>query len=328
MDFRQVDRSSAAFQQSISPADVLAICQRAFGSKTVVRSAVELGSGMYNSTYRIILKDADDAIILRVAPSPGRQFNSERELMRNEYATLPYLGVIAPLMPNVIAADWSHTIIDRDYMIHTLLPGIPGPERLGDYPRESWRDYFRQLGTIARCVHGVEGSQFGVVAGPAFNTWSDAFVSSLHDIAADLDQVSLASDDIRRVAKHAYSGSAVLDEIDQPRLLTGDLWTINVMLAENLPKPTITGVFDLDRTWWGDPAADWTIRMAHAKRDERQVFWESYGTPVESDAAAWRAKLYEVRHLGAIRLERFRLGNNSGVDDTYAAVAAISAEIG
>ncbi len=86
------------------------MCRRAFGSRVHVVSAVELGNGMYNSTYRVDI-GADRPVILRVAPEPDHQFSSERELMRNEYASVPYL---APLMPRVIAADFTHEVISRD----------------------------------------------------------------------------------------------------------------------------------------------------------------------------------------------------------------------
>jgi hypothetical protein len=79
-----------------------------------VKSAVELGVGMYNSTYRVEIARTEP-VILRVVPEPDRQFRSERELMRNEHASVPWLSVIALLMPRVIAADWSHEVIGRDY---------------------------------------------------------------------------------------------------------------------------------------------------------------------------------------------------------------------
>ncbi|MFI2303880.1 hypothetical protein ACH5AL_34380 [Actinacidiphila glaucinigra] len=88
--------------------------------------------------------------------------------MRNEYASVPWLSVIAPLMPRVIAADWSHEVIGRDWMIQTLLDGSPasGPHGLIAYPRPAWRSFFRQMGAIAKKVHAVRGPHFGPVAGP------------------------------------------------------------------------------------------------------------------------------------------------------------------
>jgi hypothetical protein len=69
---------------------------------------------MYNNVYRVTLAGRDRPVILRVAPEEHRQFRGEWHLMRNEYASRPWLAVIAPLIPQVLAADWSHEVIARD----------------------------------------------------------------------------------------------------------------------------------------------------------------------------------------------------------------------
>ena len=264
-------------------------------------------------------------MILRVAPEPARQFRSERQLMRNEYASTPWLSRIVSLMPRVIAADWSHEVIGRDWMIQTFLEGVPAPDHLGVYPRSVWPAVFRQMGAIARDIHAVRGPHYGPVAGPAYTTWSEAVTGSLREIAADVSSVGLDATDLCRVIDSASDNRAILDVITEPRLLSGDLWTVNTILAADAPEPTITGVLDMDRTWWGDPAADWTIRMANAKQDERVAFWESYGPQDRSPFAEWRSRVYEARHIGAIRLERHRLGNIHGVRDTYDDMAVVLA---
>ncbi|MFJ2170774.1 phosphotransferase family protein [Streptomyces griseofuscus] len=327
MDFQPVERASDAFQQSLTADEIGKVCRRAFGGAAMPVSAVELGTGMYNNVYRVTLAGRAEPLILRVAPTESRQFRSERCLMRNEHASQPWLAVIAPLMPQVLAADWSHEVIGRDWMIQTHLDGIPAPERLGAYPRTAWPVFFRQMGAIARSVHDVRGPHFGPVSGPGFGTWSEAVITSLEEIAADLDRVGLDAADVRKVAAVAAHDRGVLDEVAEPGLLTGDLWTVNVMLDAEVAEPTITGVLDMDRTWFGDPAADWTIRMALAKQDERVAFWEAYGERDRSPAAVWRALVYEVRHLGAVRLERHRLGNAAGVENTYDAMAAVLADL-
>ncbi|NBE95832.1 aminoglycoside phosphotransferase family protein [Nonomuraea sp. KC401] len=325
MDVQPIERPAGSFQQSVSADRIQAVCRRALGPDTRVVSAVEMGLGMYNTTYRVTVEGVTRPVIVRFAPAPDRQFVSERELMRNEYATLPHLAKIAPLMPRVIAADWSHELVDRDYMVQTLLDGVPAAEGLSTYPRRSRTGFFRQVGKIARTVHAVRGTRFGPVAGPAYDTWSQAVTASLHDIAADLDGLGLDAADLRKAAALAVEHAAVLDGITEPRLLSGDLWTVNIMIAADAPEPVISGVFDLDRTLWGDPAADWPIRMAASKRDERVAFWEAYGERDESPAAVWRSLIYEIRHLGAVRLERHRLGG--AVGDSYDAVAAVLAEL-
>lgn len=325
MDFRPVTRARGAFQQSVTPEEIEAICHRAFGTNIKVTSATELGTGMYNTTYRVTVAGQDRAVILRIAPEPERQFTSERALMRNEYASLPYLAALGPLLPRVLRADFTHEVLGRDYMVQSHLDGIPATEHLRTYPRSAWPVYYRQLGEITRRVHDVCGPSFGPIAGPAYGRWSEAVAASLEDIATDLEGIGLDAADVRKVITAVHHHQAVLDEITEPRMLAGDLWLPNTQLDQQTPEPAITGVYDFDRTWWGDPAADWTIRMVTAKSDERQAFWETYGPLDQSEDAVWRRKIYEARHLGAIRLERHRLGNSDGVRDNYEAMDAILA---
>jgi aminoglycoside phosphotransferase (APT) family kinase protein len=327
MEFRPITRAPGAFQQSVTPEEIEAICRRAFGTDTKVVSATELGTGMYNTTYRVTVAGRERAVILRIAPEPERQFTSERALMRNEYASLPYLAALAPLMPRVLAVDFTHEITGRDYMVQSLLDGIPGTEHLHTYPRSAWPVYYRQLGEIAQRVHDVRGPSFGPITGPAYGRWSEAIAASLKDIATDLEGIGLDASDVRKVIMAAHHHQAVLDEITEPRMLAGDLWLPNTQLDHHAPEPVITGVYDFDRTWWGDPAADWTIRMVTAKPDERRTFWDTYGPLDQSDAATWRSKIYEARHLGAIRLERHRLGNSEGVRNSYESMAPILAAV-
>jgi hypothetical protein len=47
--------------------------------------------------------------------------------MPNEFATLPYLAPISPLTPRLIAADFTHEVIERDVMVQTLLDGVQPP---------------------------------------------------------------------------------------------------------------------------------------------------------------------------------------------------------
>lgn len=327
MDFQPVERASEAFQQSLTAQEIGKVCRRAFGEAAASVSAVELGTGMYNNVYRVALSGRDRPVILRVAPPEARQFRSERHLMRNEYAAQPWLAVIAPLMPQILAADWSHEVIGRDWMIQTHLDGVPAPQHLGTYPRTAWPAFFRQMGAITRAVHEVRGPHFGPVNGPGYGTWGEAVIASLEEIAADLDGAGLDAADVWKVAMAAAHGRAVLDEVTEPRLLTGDLWTVNALLDAVAPGPVITGVLDFDRTWFGDVAADWTIRMATAKQDERTTFWESYGPLDRSPAAVWRARVYEARHLGAIRLERHRLAKVDAVRESYDAMAGVLADL-
>ncbi|HEY0166299.1 MAG TPA: aminoglycoside phosphotransferase family protein [Jatrophihabitans sp.] len=316
MDFSPVERAPEAFQQSVTADQVVAMCRRAFGADVGVSAAVELGLGAYNSTYRVEL-DGRAPVILRVAPEPARQFRIERELMRNEHATVPYLAGFGELLPRTLAVDFTHQLLGRDYLFQTLLGGVPAPDGLGGYPRPAWAGFYGQLGSIARAVHDVRGERFGPVAGPAYDTWSQALIGYFTDAAADLEDAGLDAEDVRRLAGAAARRHAVLDEISEPRLLHGDLWTVNVLLDPAAAEPTITGVVDCDRGWWGDPLADWTIyRAIQREGAERAAFFNGYGPLPATAGDELRARFYLARHLVGVRLERFRLAE-PGVADTY-----------
>jgi aminoglycoside phosphotransferase (APT) family kinase protein len=209
VEFRPIERTSDAFQQSVTADQIEAMCQRAFGAGVPVKSVVELDGGMYNNTYRVDV-GKDCPVILRVAPEPARQYRIEQSLMRKEYASVPF---IAPMMPRMLAADFTHEIIDRDYVFQTMLDGVPGPEGIGQYPRSQWTSFFRQMGEIARSIHAVRGERFGPVTGPAFDTWGEAVIAFFADLATDLDDAGLGSTDVREVAAAADKHRAILDEL-------------------------------------------------------------------------------------------------------------------
>ncbi|MET9694338.1 phosphotransferase [Streptomyces sp. NPDC006514] len=200
MEFRTIQRPAGSFQQGVTVREVQGIVWAAFGRRAVVESAVELGGGMYNSVNRLRLRDAAEPVVLRVAPPAERQFVPEAHLMRNEYASVPWLAPIAGLMPKVLAADFTGTVIGRDWMIQSFLPGTPSPQKLGSFPKDTHGLFFGQLGEITSAVHAVVGPNFGPVAGPGHARWSQAVVASLRRIADDVEECGLDATDLRRTA--------------------------------------------------------------------------------------------------------------------------------
>lgn len=133
MILQSVERAPGTFQHPLTENQVTAMARRAFGEEIEVVSAIELGDGTYNSTYRVTL-DSGRQTILRAAPEPERQLRSERALMRNEHAAAPYFAPIAALLPRTLCVDFTHDLVGRDYMFQTIVPGIPAREGLEKYP--------------------------------------------------------------------------------------------------------------------------------------------------------------------------------------------------
>jgi aminoglycoside phosphotransferase (APT) family kinase protein len=308
MEFRPIEREPGAFQQSVTADEIELVTRAAFGPAVHPSSAVELGLGLYNNTYRVDI-GRDRPVVLRVAPDPARQTRDERELMRNEHATVPYLGPIAAMLPTTLAVDFTHTVIPRDWMFQTYLSGLPGPDALVRYPPSGLAPLYRQLGSITKRVHSVRGDRFGSVLGPWFSSWSDAVLASMRDIVADLEDAGVEAGDVREAVAIAELHRAVLDEITEPRLLTGDLWIVNVLIDPDAAEPTITGVCDCDRSSWGDPESDFPLIIAgRAPGTERDAFWDTYSPLSTTPTAVVRAQIYRARTLAASRLERHRLG--------------------
>lgn len=310
MEFRPIERVPQHFQQSVTPAQIEAMCRRAFGSDVRVASAIEIGWGSYNNTYRV---DVGQPAILRVAPEAARESRITRELMRNEYASTPYLAPIAALLPRTLAVDFTHEIVDRDYLFQSVLDGVVAPERMARLPRPEWRPMFRQVGAINKAINAVRGDHFGPVVGPHYATWSETVIAYLSDAAADLNDAGLEASDVRAIIDAAHRDHTLLDEVTEPRLLHGDLWTSNIMVDADASEWRITGVIDGDRTMWGDPEADRAIHMARRKPGtERDAFWDGYGeVPMTR-----RSLYYEAMHLATSRYELHRSGHAERLVET------------
>src|SRR5829696_3202228 len=89
-----------------------------------------------------------------------------------------------------------------------------------------------------------------------------------------------------------------LDEIQVPHLLHGDLWSFNILIGRTENHPAIVGILDADRSWWGDPMADWTMFiLAHADKEAgHSRFWQGYGPLEDTPGAGFRKTVYDGMH--------------------------------
>lgn len=324
IEYTIIERAPDDFQQLIALEHIIAMCQRAFGEKVQVEAVKELGGGLYNNTYLVRMVGMQP-VILRVAPHPARQSRHERHLMRNEHASPPFLAPVARLLPRIIMADFTHQILERDYLFQTYMEGEQWAQVMDTFTVEEKRSLWRQLGSIASKIHTVRGDHFGnAVTGSRFPSWSLAIIDWLTNIIFDLEDAELDATDIRSILDIAQVHSSILDEITQPHLLYGDLWTVNVLVERDKGGPRITAVLDADRTSWGDPLADWTIFLLHRNAGkETDAFWETYGQPEKSLGAQFRSLIYQGRYVGGARLEQHRLHHHDAVRRSYRDVQAI-----
>ncbi|GHO71327.1 hypothetical protein KSC_102190 [Ktedonobacter sp. SOSP1-52] len=318
MEYIPIERSADAFQQPVGQPQIVAMCQRAFGEERQVESAKELGSGLYNNTYLIHMSDMQP-VILRVGPHPTRQFRIESNLMRNEHASLPFLAPISPLLPRILMADFTHQILERDYLFQTYMEGEQWAQVMGTFTSEEKKGLWRQLGSITKKIHAVQGHHFGNSALDShFSSWSLTVMDWLTSIINDLEEAQLDTTDVRSLLDIAQTNQRLLDEITRPQLLHGDLWTVNILVKRGEEGPRIVAVLDSDRTSWGDPMADWTMFLMHRNAGtEVDAFWETYGQREKSLEVQFRRLIYQGRYIGGARLEHYCLHHHEAVKRSY-----------
>jgi aminoglycoside phosphotransferase (APT) family kinase protein len=313
MDVQLIARDPHALQQPLGVDTIQALCVRAFGSHTVIQTIRELGSGSINNTYLLTLHGLPQ-LILRVAPPPNhpQAVMHEDLLLRQEYQMQPFFAPVASLLPQTLMADFTHQLLDRDYLFQTYIGGTPWSDLHDRLTTEQQTALYRQLGTITRQIHAVTGQAFGA-GGGSFRTWSEAIINALERVVAMLEQYQLDSRDVRAVLAIAQTHAHILDVITQPHLLHGDLWHQNVLADWVGDAPQIVGVLDTGFATWGDPPYDWTlIRLSLRPPAESASFWESYGPLDPSADAQFRTSIYQARSLGVSLVETLRLQQIEG----------------
>lgn len=306
MECGTIEHTPDDLRRSLAPGKLIAVCERAFGREVKVVSAHELDGGEYNTTYLVRIAGMEP-VILRVAPPrDARVFWHEEALMRKEHAIQPYFAPIATLMPRALAVDFTHQIIDRDYLFQTYMAGERWHEVADDLAPDDDEALWRQLAGIARTIHSVAGDAFGYpYPGPHFSSWSQTVLDYVAHVVKDVGDEGLDATDMLTVYRAAEENAAALDEIMQPCLTHGDLWPFNMLIERGAEGATIVAVLDADRAWWCDPMADWTAHLFRIKTSpgmlrHRAIFWDEYGPREQSSSAQLRELIYDGMHTGAI----------------------------
>jgi hypothetical protein len=139
----------------------------------------------------------------------------------------PRLAPISPLLPRILLADFTHQILKRDYLFQTYMQGEQWALVMDMFTSEEKKALWRQLGSIAKKIHTVQGHHFGNSALDShFSSWSLTVMDWLTNIIRDLEEVRLDATDIRSLLDIAQTNQGLLDEITCPQLLHGDLWTM------------------------------------------------------------------------------------------------------
>jgi len=319
IEYVPVERTLDASQKSVSLPHIQSMCARAFGEKIQIESIREFDDGGFNNVYLITLNEIRH-VVLRVAPAANTHIPvSDQTLMHNEQYLQPYFAPIAYLMPKTLMVDFTHQILDRDYLFQTFMEGENWAEIQGQLNKQEKAMLWGQLGYITKQIHSVQGKSFGSpCTGPQFSRWSDAVIYGLEQRIKDIEMYSLDATSIRTIVELARNYTKLLDEITQPSLLHGDLWTVNILVKRDENGPRIVAVLDSDRGSWGDPMADWTMFLLGWHRPTgTEAFWEQYGQVVDGVGPEFRKLVYQAGSIVSAFVEAQQHGRKDTIVRGY-----------
>jgi len=330
MEFITLERSSDNNAEQLTKKQVLAMCHRGLGQDVQIELVQELAGGTFNTVY-LVKPKGKSKLILRVGPSPTRDiYWDDVALMRREHHIRPFFASIATLMPQVIMTDFTHQLIDRDYMFQSFIEGERWDEVEANLMDDENLLLWGQLGNIMRVLHSTTGENFGwPYLDLQFKSWSELVVNRFHRIAESMQQEQLDVADFRTIIDIVQSHFVLLDEIQQPCLLHGDLWLFNILIRQDERVPNIVGILDADRAWWGDPMADMLMFLLSVRRNETEwekpqtAFWAAYGRTEQSKVALFREEVYNAMHLGSVSIWCLQNKDLSGVTRAGQALKSI-----
>jgi|GEM_PF-557593 len=271
------------------------VLRRAFGSEARNATTQLLKGGLYNTSYKIVLRNGTRCV-LRIAPSRHKPLlGFEKDLLKRETYFLGFLKDREMPVPRILHEDFSGTILPRDWVILELCEGQNAVLRLKTLTASEKAEVSADWGDLAGKIHAIRNAE-GWFGPPApvrrHETWSGFiqwYVRSLcDDLRSDRRLRSATDFDLADAAVRAVPA---LEQVCVPRLVHGDLSPGNILIAKKHGRYRITAILDWDRGVWGDPWFEWILHGW----DLGPVFWEHYGIkPLVSTEAKIRTSLYKT----------------------------------
>ena len=315
----------------LSAEQMIAILGRSFGSGFHPLGMKELGGGTLNETYLVDISEKEK-VILRIAPHPTpNTYWDDMALMRREHNILPYFASIATLIPKTIFVDFTHQIVERDYLLQSFIEGDRWSDIEDQLTQEENVDLWRQCGEIVKRIHDTTGEQFGYpYPGRAFTKWHEVVSDRFSKIAQSLQIYHVEIPDFSTISDIVSSSDSVFNDIHVSHLLHGDLWTFNLLVKRKNGRPLISAVLDTERAWWGDPLADWIMFLLSIRSGEPQwkpqlaSFNYGYGAVEKNETIQFRQEIYKAMHIGSSAVWAARHGNQEDIQRAHQDLSRIA----
>jgi aminoglycoside phosphotransferase (APT) family kinase protein len=287
-------------------------------------------TGKFNTTW--FVEGAGRPLVIRVAPPDIREqnlFYEHRMMLQEPGIHSAIRTASAAPVPEIVAADFSRKLLDRDFLIMERMAGIPLSESAG-LGRQGFDSLLAETGQALRRVHELHAGRYGYIGehapAPSGADWTEAFVVMWEFLLKDIEACGGYS------APEAAGMRRLLDaHLDKftrrepSSLLHMDVWAQNILTG---PGGTLNALLDWDRALWGDVEIEFAV-LDYCGISE-PAFWEGYGAQRENDSAAKIRQvfylLYELQKYIFIR--RVRGGNPSLADNYRRQALQIAGQLG
>jgi aminoglycoside phosphotransferase (APT) family kinase protein len=229
--------------------------------------------------------------------------DQELDKIGKEAKTYRWLHQVAPDLPLPLdyLPDCSRSLLPVDYALIPFMEGRGVGEAIESLPSVKRADLMEEVGRLLRRFHRIRSRFFGnrlddPEVFPEAHPWRE-YLQARFD--REMEQLRRIRGDApawgEALAAWFTGALTLIPERCEPVFLHGDFHYDNLLFVENSAGlPQISGVFDLEWAWWGDPAAD----LLHLEEafffypKDLPPFLSGYGRPWPAEAL----KVYRTLH--------------------------------
>lgn len=236
---------------AISIDQVQSIIHRVFPHASVA-DVTELHGGEISTVLEIALADAA-ACILKIYPA------SLQWKMAKETYVLRLLQDLGPVVPKILLADGTRSVIDLNYVLMTRLDGTVLGRREATLSEAELFAIYAEMGAALRRINDVTLDSFGYI-GPngVWTAYPSNHVYMSVQFDRKLTEFCTRGGDRALAARLRDSVAArqhLFEAATTPRLCHYDFHAGNVLVTSQ-EAPHLTGIVDFENATSGDPLMD------------------------------------------------------------------------
>jgi len=275
------------------------ICREHLG--VLPSKITRLTTGLFNKSFTVTFDDQvissrihpekkTNRMVIRIAPpdDAGFIFYEKNMMWQEPEIHEALLENTSVPVPEILAADFTREIIDRDYLLMEFLEGTPLSQAHFLNSKALARVYY-QTGEFLNETHGIHFKEYGYRGKhspcPTRDSWLDAFELMWNYLQDDLVGCKAYSKEEANEYRTALESRKESFNRDvSSSLLHMDVWSQNILVDKD---GNVTGLVDWDRSLCGDPEIEFSV--CDYCGITNQAFWLGYKDIPEVD------ENYEVR---------------------------------